>query len=218
MITLDVEQGSEAWLMARLGLPTASQFHRVLTPKTGKLSAQATGYRNLLLAEHVLGYPLDNAGSAFMERGTDLEAEAKSFYELQRDTDIQRVGFCLTDDRRTGCSPDGFVGADGLVEIKCPSIQVHIGHLLDGAAEDDHRCQAQGQLWVTGRAWLDLVVYSPVLPSLIVRVERDEEFIAKLAQAVGQFCDWLEHGRRELARRGVVGKVEAPPERVLKLA
>lgn len=209
-------QGSAEWIDARLGLPTASEFHRIITPKTMKPSASMDGYRNELLAEWVLGYPVVNAESGFMQRGTDMEADARAWYELQTDNEVRAGGFMLTDDERAGCSPDGLVEEDGLLEIKCPKVDKHVGFLLDGVG-DDYRPQAQGQLLISGRQWVDLVVYSPALPPVLVRVLRQEEFIEKLRPALTQFCEMLDAGKRALAARGVVGKTGMPAQCGLEL-
>lgn len=214
MIHLPVVQGSAEWVEARLGLPTASEFHRVLTPKKMELAKAVFGYRDELLAEWILGYPVINAESGFMQRGTQMEADARSWYELQTDTEVMPAGFCLTDDRRAGCSPDGFVGDEGLIEIKCPDLPKHIGFLLDGVG-DDYRPQAQGQLMITCRDWVDLVVYGPAAPPIITRVTRDEEFIGKLRPALTQLCEMLDQAKRILVARGVKPKLGMPPARGL---
>lgn len=181
-----------------------------------KPSASMDGYRNELLAEWVLGYPVINADSGFMTRGTDMEADARAWYELQTDNEVRLGGFMLTDDERAGCSPDGLIDEDGLLEIKCPKVDKHIGFLLDGVS-DDYRPQAQGQLLISGRKWVDLVVYSPVLPAVLVRVLRDEEFIARLMPALTQFCEMLDAGKRAMAARGVKAKKGPPPQRGLEM-
>jgi len=201
MIVLDVEQGSGAWLDARRGLPTASQFHRLITAKTMRPSEQATGYRNLLLAEWLLGGNLDEDVSQFMQRGSDLEEGAFDFYELRQEMDVDRVGFVLRDDRRAGCSPDGLVGTDGGLELKCPSPQVHIGYLLDGMG-DAYRAQVQGCLYVCGREWWDWLSYHPTLPPVLVRCYRDEPFIKALTSILDAFCDHLDAMKEDLKHRG----------------
>lgn len=198
MIRVECLQGSESWHAARLGLPTASSFHRIVTPKSGKPSASSHKYLYELVAERLLGTPLDSASSEFMERGKALEGEAVAWYELQRGVDTEKVGFVLTDDRRAGCSPDRLVGEDGGLEVKCPSAGVHVGYLL-GELSEEYRCQVQGGLWVTGRRWWDLLSYNPLLPSALVRIERDEEFIAALESAVGEFCERLDEATKRLS-------------------
>jgi len=209
MIHLPLIQGSAEWIDARLALPTASQFHRILTPAKAQLAAARFTYRNELLAEWHLGYPVVDAESGFMTRGTDMEEDARAWYELQRDAEITPGGFLLTDDGRAGCSPDGLVGEDGGLEIKVPAAKHHIGYLLDGL-DGEHRCQVQGGLMISGRKWWDVVIYSPTFPSRIFRVERDEEFIIKLRQGVTQFCEEFDAGKRVLAALGITSALDRP--------
>lgn len=209
MIRLDVAQGSAAWFAARIGIPTASQFSKIITPKTGKLSESSRPYMCQLLAEYLLGEPIQDEGFDFSDRGTEMEAGARAFYELQREVDVEQVGFLMTDDRRAGCSPDGLVGEGGGLELKVPSAPVHVGYLLDGAG-DKYRCQIQGALWITGREWWDFLSYHPTLPPALVRVHRDDVFIKALANAVNEFSDRLAAAKEELAARGV-----HPPEPVM---
>ena len=102
MRVVECTQGSPAWVEARLGIPTASNFSRIITAKTAKLSSSAEGYLCELVAESLLGVPVDEATSSFMERGADLEAEAFARYELEYDVDTTPVGFVLRDDGRAG--------------------------------------------------------------------------------------------------------------------
>ena len=186
MIVHDVEQGSEAWLKLRLGIPTASDFHKIVTP-TGKLSAQSKAYANRLIAESLLGYPLDSLdGLPCIERGKDLEAEAVRLYEFTTGNTADVVGFCTTDDGQIGASPDRLVGECGQLEIKCPSPQTHVGYLRDGI-DTAYMPQIQGQMAVTGRKWCDFFSYHPSMPPVRVRVERDETYIEKLSEALAAF-------------------------------
>lgn len=191
MIVHHCQQGTSEWQSLRMGKPTASEFSRILTP-TGKRAAAATRYMYELLAELMLGRPLEGAAMPWMIRGSQMESEARAYYELVRDTEVQQVGFVTLDDRRAGASPDGLVGDDGLVEIKCPKPEVHAEYLISGVgAQREYRCQLQGQLWVCERQWVDIVSYHPGMPESLVRVERDEEFISLLSEAVAEFCDQL---------------------------
>ena len=196
----NVKQGSEAWDQLRLGIPTASAFHRIMTPKTRKLSSQSEGYMHQLLAEWIFGQPLETFESPWMERGKALEAEAVRYYEMERDCTAREVGFCLTDDRMVGASPDRLVGDVGLLEIKCPSPAVHVGFMLTRAADQEYLCQLQGQLWVSEREWVDIQSYCPPFPSVVIRVPRDEKFIADLSVCVRSFVDVLLATREKLTQ------------------
>lgn len=214
MIHLDhFEQGSGEWLKARVGIPTASQFERILTPG-GKPSSQADKYMHQLIAEQLLGVPMDDASSGYMLRGSTLERRAVSFYELQKEVDTEPIGFLLRDDKRVGASPDRFVGKDGLLEIKCPSAGVHIGYLLDKDGIG-YKVQVQGQLWIAEREWSDTLSYHPELPPALVRQVRDEKFIALLAAAVEQFLNAMDEAKVKLQRFGLFEGFQQPELRIV---
>lgn len=145
-----------------------------------------------LMAERLMGHPIEDFKSSWMERGQFLEPEARSFYEFQRDIETVRVGFMTNDQKTVGASPDSLVGDDGLLEIKCPSPGVHIGYLLRKPVDSKYYPQIQGQLWISERKWLDILSYHPEIPPALVRVERDEEYIKKLAAVVLAFSQTLE--------------------------
>jgi hypothetical protein len=131
--------------------------------------------------------------STAMTRGIEVESEAISFYELTNDVKVERVGLCYLDEqKKVGASPDGLVGDDGMIEIKCPEIHTHVSYLINGGLEMAYFQQCQGQLFVTGRRWVDLVSYYPGLKPLIIRVERDEKFIKALKWELNLFCDALD--------------------------
>ena len=165
----DIAQGSDEWLAIRLGIPTASEFDRIVTPKKLDLAAASKAYMHKLLAEWMYGAPLEAFVSPWMERGAALEAEAVRYYEMERDVETQAVGFVLTDDGNAGASPDRLVGEYGLLELKCPSLEVHVGYMLDPESLlAEYRLQVQGQLWVTGRQAADVMSYYPGFPAVIV--------------------------------------------------
>lgn len=200
MRVLDVAQGSREWLQARLGIPTASQADRILTPARLKPSSSAVTYRLQLLAEWVLGYPIEwTESSAFMERGTELEAEARAAYEVEMGVDVEEVGLCLAPGGMFAGSPDGLVGSDGGLEIKCPAVHTHIGYLLEPESlAATYRGQVQALLWLTDREWWDLWAYHPELPPVRVRIEPDPEWQAAWEPALAGFLDALTYGRERL--------------------
>lgn len=202
----NVEQGSPEWLTLRLGIPTGSQFDRLLTPKTRKPAAARFKYRAELLTEWLLGYPVESGSSPWMERGTGLEAEARRWYEFEKGVTVQRVGFVTRDDGQAGCSPDGLVGDDGVLEIKCPSAVQHVLYML--SEEPDYIGQCQGALYLTGRRWVDFLSYNPVLPPVLVRVQRDEEYITALAEVLDSFVAGLALDKAALAEH----RAEVRPE------
>lgn len=213
MIRYDVTQGSAEWRKLRTGVPTASSFHRIITPKTAKPSTQAEAYLHELLAELMLGRPLDNISYPWMARGNELEEDAANWYAFDTDREIEVVGFCTTDDGRYGASPDRLVSEDGALELKCPSPAVHVKYLLypKQGPDAEYRCQITGQMLVTGRQWVDIVSYHPELPKVIVRVDRDEDYIKLMRDALDEFCERLAEGKAELERRGLLSVSEANP-------
>lgn len=198
MKLIQCEQGSMEWMVARVGLTTASRFDRIITPKTRKPSGSRPLLRAELLAEWLMGQPLDWGTNAYVERGTDLEAEARNYYALQYDADVQQVGFVLRDDGLVGGSPDGLLGLHGVLEIKCPMAVQHVRYML--GEDPDYIGQVQGYLYLTGRDWCDVLSYNPELPPVVNRVERDEDYIGALVPVLDKFVEQLELDKINLAR------------------
>lgn len=204
MRVIQCVQGSPEWLLMRSGIPTASEFDKIVTP-TGKLSKSSRDYKALLIAERVMQAPITRHISTWMDRGTQFEAEAVQFYEFQKDVATERIGFVTNDAGTIGASPDRWAGDDGQVEIKVPAPNTHMGYYLDGGLDKEYRVQAMGQLWITERKWTDLLSYSPDgLPPVFVHLERDEAFIDILAQAVSEFSRDLEETAARLVADGVI--------------
>lgn len=192
MLVLDVEQQSPEWFAARCGIPTASNFDKIVTTK-GESSKQYKKYLYQLAGELVAGSREETYQNAAMTRGIELEAEARELYELVTDNSVDTVGICYAnEDKKYSCSPDGLIGEDGVLEIKCPLMATHVEYLLKGKLPTTYFQQVQGQLFVTNKKWCDFVSYYPALKPLIVRVERDEEFISKLEVALTNFCNELQ--------------------------
>ena len=184
MIILDHDQGSEEWLAARLGKPSASCFSRLITA-TGKPSSSADGYINELIAERLTGQSEPFHVTEWMERGTALEPEAREAYEFISGNDVIETGFILDTSLDFGCSPDGLVGDQGGLEIKCPAPKTMVSYLRDPqVGVKKYWQQIQGCMWITKRDWWDFFAYHPEMPHVLVRVERDEKYIAKLAEEV----------------------------------
>ena len=188
MKIVDCIQGSEKWLMARAGIPTASEWDALITPEGKPRTGQGREtYLMQKVAEKVMGYPAQSYGGGAMEQGSILEGEALPWLEFAKGIKAQRVGFCLHDSGRVGCSPDGLIGEDGGIEIKCPSPYVHLGYLLGGVVPKEYRAQVQGSLYVTGRAWWNFLSYNRNFPALFLRVEPDPAFQAGLKTALETF-------------------------------
>ncbi len=171
-----IEQNSEEWYSVRLGKFTASSFSSLFAAKTTKEHEKAL-YR--VAFERLTGEQVESFTSAYMERGHELEQLAIERYESETFSEVQKIGFVEVNDF-VGCSPDGFVGDDGLVEIKCPAFNTMINYLLKRTLPNEYKYQVHGQMLVTGRKWCDFVAFHPNLPMFILRVERDEAIIAEI--------------------------------------
>ncbi len=186
-ITSDT-QGSEAWFASRCGVVTASECDAIVTPTWQPTKGQ--GRQTYLLtkvAEAEMGVRRLAGGSWSTEQGQVKEGSAAGWYEFTQNATVRHVGFCLSDDGRTGCSPDGLVGEDGGLEVKSPEAHTHLGYLLDGGVPRQYLPQVHFSLYVTGRKWWHFLSYHPFLPKLLVRVERDETIIAAIDAALKPF-------------------------------
>lgn len=204
MKTWTVQQGTSAWLKLRAGRPTASCFDNILTPAKLTLSKSADAYMYRLLAERVIGRPLEDEEdykSFWMRRGSDLERKAVEAYEFQTEQDTRLVGFLTTDDESIGASPDRLVGTRGSCEMKAPSLPIHIKYMLEPQSlVSDYRLQLHGQLYV-GRGsldWDDIVSFHPDLPMVRVRVFPDEDIFARMDEVLPAFVQRLGEAARFL--------------------
>jgi hypothetical protein len=186
----------------RIGIPTASRADDILTPEKLQISKSRFRYRNQILAEWLVGHPLDwGDASGWAERGRKLEDEAIRWLEFQHDVEVQRVGFLLRDDGMFGGSPDGIIGNDGGVEIKVPAMHTHIGYMIDNATlAAAYRGQVQAYLNITGREWWKLVSYHPDLPPVVLHIEREDAYARALDAAINVFSGELLHGKDLLAQ------------------
>jgi hypothetical protein len=212
MIIHKCVQGSEKWHELRLGIPTASEFHRIVTPKTRRLSSQCEPYMHRLIAEQIYGAPVtdDISNLPWVGYGKSLELEAVRSYEFEREVETQQVGFITTDDRLIGASPDRLVGDEGLLETKCPSPPVHVGYMLTQAVSDDYLTQLHGQLWVCERQWVDIQSYCPRFPSVIIRVNRSE-ITEEIGKAVQSFVEVMQRAMELLEK--TYGSLDIPPKK-----
>ena len=191
MRVVNCEQRSPEWFAARLGVPSASEFDKIITTK-GDPSKQAEKYLYRLAGEFVSGKAEETYQNASMARGVELELEARQLYEFSHNVEVVQVGFCLSDDVRAGCSPDGLIGEDGGMEIKCPIVSTHVEYLLGGVLPSEYFQQVQGSLFITGRKWWDFMSYYPGLKPLIVRVYPDQKFIPALRAELASFAGKLD--------------------------
>jgi len=184
MIIHDVEQGTEAWHNLRAGIPTASEFSKLVT-STGKVSKSMSEYAMVLAAEKFAGKMVDGfTGNMYTERGKELEDEARADYEMTMQQPVVEVGIVTNDLIQYAASPDGMVGENGMVEFKCKIAKEHIKTILyfekHGKAPTDYIAQTQGQMFVCERDWVDLMFYHPELPNLIIRQTPNPVFIETL--------------------------------------
>lgn len=188
-IIKDVDQGSQEWLDLRLGKITASNFAKIIT-STGKPSASANEYMEELAGEFLMDKAESGFKSDAMIRGNELEEEARQAYEEERLQKVEEV--TMIDCDKWAYSPDGLVGDDGLIEIKCPLAKAHSKYIIDNKLPSKYKAQVQGGLFVSGRKWCDFISYNPNFKEgyklFIVRVNRDEEFIEKLEKELVS-CD-----------------------------
>lgn len=202
-----VVQNEAEWLFLRCGKPTASAFDQIITPKNGELSKSSGGYLNSILAELIVGHPIQYEETQWMTQGHEREDEAIKAYEFLTDNETSPGGFVTTDDEMIGASPDRLIGDKRLLEIKNPKkAGEHVGFMLDGGLDDKHRPQLQGQLWVCERDYVDVVSYYPELPPAVITVKRDDDYIAKLSVAVWQFAGILHARIEKLIERGLIKK------------
>lgn len=181
-----IDQGSEQWLKLRLGVATASNFDKIITP-TGKESTQFEKYALELATQTLVSEPDSIYKNEAMQRGNALEPLARQLYQEITLNFVDEITMFKSDCGNFGYSPDGLIGEDGLLEIKCPLATTHLKYLIDNKLPSEYIPQVQGGLLVSGRKWCDFVSYHPNLKErnmLIIRVKRDEEFIAKLKDGI----------------------------------
>jgi len=190
-----MEQRTEEWYMARCGQLGASQLASALAE--GKGGAESSTRRNLMaeiVAMRLTGQAPDGFTSAAIQWGIDNEPLARAMYEIKTNTDVEQVGFISHPSIEwTGASPDGLIGDDGLIEIKCPNTATHIDYLMAGKAPAAYIKQMLWQMECTGRKWCDFVSYDPRMPEdlqlFVIRFERDDEKLKELRVGVIKFLD-----------------------------
>jgi hypothetical protein len=187
---INCEQGSPEWFAARAGIPTASEFATVMAKgKGGADSKTRRTYMLKLIGERLTGQPMESFSNVHMERGKAMEDEARDLYAMVSGNDPQPVGFMRRGE--AGASPDSLIDTDGLLEVKTKLPHLQIEVLLAKRLPPEHVAQVQGQLWISGRSWLDFVSYWPGLPLFTVRVQRDETYIATIKTEVDDFLGEL---------------------------
>ncbi len=192
-IITGIDQGTDEWLALRFGWITASKFKDVMAKGQGKTRK---AYMYMLAAEAITGEREESFSNSYMEWGTENEPAARAMYELESGNTVNEVSFIkINDTLKIGCSPDGLIGDDGMVEFKCPKTTTQIETFLSGKMPTGHRAQVQGQLWVSNRQWADFVSFDPRIDGdagyFSIRIERDEEYIKEIEESCFKFSGEL---------------------------
>jgi predicted phage-related endonuclease len=200
MVIIDnIEQGTPEWMALKAGVPSASEFDKILSP-TGKVSTQKEKYMNQLIGEKLLGIKPESYKSQAMIEGSLKEAEARALFAMLHGVECRQVAFCFEDNKRYGCSPDSLLDMTGL-EIKCPEIHTHTKYLRDNKLPNDYISQVQGSMLVSGYSRWFFMSYYPGLPELIIEIPRDDKYCAQLKIELENFCDQLENEYQKLKVR-----------------
>lgn len=207
MKIIECEQNDPAWYEARIGRFTASNMSMIISP-LGKQSTSVEKYVTQIIAEIITGKAEENAfTNKHMERGKTMEEEAADYYSMIRRCELQKIGFCVSDNDIMGCSPDRFVDGDGILEIKTciPKIMVEYYEKPnpEAALQQEHRPQTQTTLHInTERKWIDTILYCPDMDPIIVRSERNTSYLMDMTRYVGQAQASLTHRLSVLRERG----------------
>lgn len=186
------EQRTDAWLTERCGKVTASAIYKVMARTKSGYGADRANYAAQLIAERLTGCPAENFTNAAMQWGIDTEAQARAMYAFHAGVDVAETGFHPHPTiELSGASPDGLVGNDGLVEIKCPNTATHIATLRGAGIDRKYLLQMQWQMACTDRQWCDFASFDPRLPDdlqlHVRRVHRDEALLAEIEGEVTLF-------------------------------
>ncbi len=205
----DVEQNTKEWLELKAGIPGASSFAKIVTT-TGDPSTQRSAYLHQLAGEKLLGTKEPEPYVSWsMQRGMELEQEAREAYEFIVGEPVRQVGFVFKDEaRRVGCSPDGLAGLENPItkkpaglEIKCPNLANHIWHMVNREIPYDKFCQIHGSMWVCGFHQWTFISYYPGLEPVIIEVQRDYKFTIALESEMMMFLDELDEINSKLKDR-----------------
>ena len=188
----DIEQGTDEWFAIRCGKVTASRVADVIATTKSGYSASRANYEAQLICEILTGKPAESYSNAAMQWGTETEPLARAQYELKTGNMVNQVGFVVHPIiEQAGASPDGLIGEDGCIEIKCPNTSTHLDTLLSQKVPSKYITQMTWQMVCAGRKWCDFVSYDPRLPEnlqlFIERIELDEDYAKKLQNEVVMF-------------------------------
>ena len=188
----DIEQGTDEWFAIRCGKVTASRVADVIATTKSGYSASRANYEAQLICEILTGKPAESYSNAAMQWGTETEPLARAQYELKTGNMVNQIGFVVHPMiEQAGASPDGLIGEDGCIEIKCPNTSTHLDTLLSQKVPSKYITQMTWQMVCAGRKWCDFVSYDPRLPEnlqiFIERIELDEDYAKKLQNEVVMF-------------------------------
>ena len=219
----EIVQGSPEWHAIRLGKVTASRIADVCARTKTGYGASRKNYMAELVTERLTGTRAEGFTNAAMQWGTDMEPEARVAYEFYRDATVAQIGFVPHPTiAETGASPDGLVGEDGMVEIKCPNTATHIERLDGGSIPDKYFLQMQWQMACTGRAWCDFASYDPRLPEpmrlFVERVKREDTVIGAIEKDVLAFLGELRETVHRLRSKYDPDNANLPDEARLLMA
>ena len=192
-----IEQGTPEWHQMRLGKVSASRMADLMAKTKSGASASRAKYMAQLLCERMTGQPTEFFTTAAMQRGTEIEPVARAAYEAENLVSVEQVAWVEHPTiSLAGCSPDGFVGEHGLIEIKCKEIHNHLDSILNDKIDPDHQAQMMWQMACTGRQWCDYVCFDDRAPEglqlFVKRLHRDEEKIKAMEDEVIKFLKDLE--------------------------
>ena len=178
----NMKQQTDEWFEIRLGKFTASNFSSLFSNKS---TLKYQSVINDVVYERLTGLRQESFSNQWMERGNELESEARQSYEMLKFQKVKEIGFVELNNR-IGCSPDGFVGDNGMIEIKCPKASTLISLHSSEKIKKDHYWQIQGQMWICKKQWCDYYVYHPELPAYIKRLERNDDDIKRLENEINE--------------------------------
>lgn len=208
MKIIDFPQGSPEWFGARVGRVTASRIGAVIAKgRGGEASATRAAYMGELIAETLTGQPCNVfQGNADTERGTEEEPNARAAYEVRHKVMVDSVGLVIHPSiERSGASPDGLVGGEGLLELKCPRPHIHLDYLLGGEPPSKYVPQMAWQAACTGRQWVDFASYCPQMPAdlqlFVVRYVPTMAYLQSLEAAVEDFLREMDAKLARIAER-----------------
>lgn len=197
MTIFNFPQRSEEWYKIRIGKITGSDFHTLMGNGETK--------KKLLLkkaVERITGKPQgDELKNSDIQRGVDLEDTARTYYEMETGNTVNQVGFIQLNEY-VGCSPDGLIGMDGILEIKCPRATTFLSHYLDDSIEKQYYTQIQFNMMITGAKWCDFVRYNEDFPLYIKRVKADKEYQCRIRERLSECIKEIEEIIKNFKERG----------------